>query len=148
MAIKLHPDQGEILICDFSGTVPPEICKRRPVVVLTPRLRRVNRLLTVVPLSTTAPAPVQLWHTKLTVNLPKPYDSPVVWLKGDNLMTVSYDRLFPLKAGKDQYGKRIYPRFVLDKGSMDKVWDCIFYGLGRTDIVRLLANSKSSKINC
>ena len=61
---------------------PPEICKRRPVVVLTPRLRRVNRLLTVVPLSTTAPNPAQLWHTKLTVNLPKPYDSPIVWLKG------------------------------------------------------------------
>ena len=123
MSIKLHPDQGEVLICDFSGTVPPEICKRRPVVVLTPRLRRVNRLLTVVPLSTTAPNPAQLWHTKLTVNLPKPYDSPIVWLKGDNLMTVSYDRLFPLKAGKDQYGKRIYPRFVLDKGSKNKVWD-------------------------
>ena len=62
MSIKLHPDQGEVLICDFSGTVPPEIYKRRPVVVLTPGLRRVNRLLTVVPLSTTAPNPAQLWQ--------------------------------------------------------------------------------------
>ena len=137
MAIKLHPDQGEVLICDFSGTIPPEICKKRPVIVLTPRFRRVNRLLTVVQLSTTAPDPVQLWHTRVAVSLPRPYDSPVAWVKGDSLMTVSYDRLSPLRAGKDRYGKRIYPRFVLDASAMRKIWDCVLHGLGRTDLVRL-----------
>lgn len=52
-------------------------------------------------------------------------------------MTVSYDRLSPLRAGKDQYGKRIYPRFTLDAASMRKVWDCVLHGLGRTDLVHL-----------
>lgn len=52
-------------------------------------------------------------------------------------MTVSYDRLFPLRAGKDRYGKRIYPRFVLDDEAMKKVWACVLHGLGRTDLVRL-----------
>ena len=145
ISIKLHPDQGEILICDFSGTIPPEIWKKRPVVVLTPRLRRVNRLLTVVPLSTTAPSPVQLWHTRVVVNLPSPYNSPLVWVKGDSLMTVSYDRLSPLRAGKDQYGKRIYPRVVLDTDSMHKVWDCVLHGLGRTDLVRLQESQDKEK---
>lgn len=145
MAIKLHPDQGEVLICDFEGTVPPEICKKRPVIVLTPRLRRVNRLLTVVPLSTTAPETVQRWHTRVAVNLPRPYDSPIAWVKGDSLMTVSYDRLSPLRAGKDKFGKRIYLRFVLDAASMRKVWDCVLHGLGRTDLVRLQEEKEKEK---
>ena len=60
-------------------------------------------------------------------------------------MTVSYDRLSPLRAGKDQYGKRIYPRVVLDTDSMHKVWDCVLHGLGRTDLVRLKESQDKEK---
>lgn len=138
MAIKLHPDRGEILVCDFSGTISPEICKKRPVIVLTPRYRKTYRLITVVPLSTTAPEVVQSWHAKLYIELPKPYDSPVSWVKGDNIMTVSFDRLSPFRAGKDSFGKRIYPRVFLSKEHMARVWDCVLNGLGRNDLVKLL----------
>lgn len=61
MTIKIHPDVGQILICDFNGFSQPEITKRRPVINLTPR-RRVGTVCTVVPLSTTAPDPVQGWN--------------------------------------------------------------------------------------
>ncbi len=138
MAIKIHPDQGEILVCDFVGSIEPEMNKKRPVIVLTPRYRQTTRLLTVVPLSTTAPKTVQSWHMKIAVDLPHPFDSPISWLKGDNIMTVSFERLFPFRAGKDQFGKRIYPRFFVDKETMPKVWNCVLNGLGRSDLVKLL----------
>lgn len=60
-------------------------------------------------------------------------------------MTVSYDRLFPLRAGKDRYGKRIYQRCVLDEAVMRKVWNCVLHGLGRTDLVKLQEAQEESK---
>ncbi len=137
MAISYPPNQGEILICDFSGSIKPEICKKRPVLVLTPRFRRVQRLLTVIPLSTTAPMSIQRWHTKIQVDLPHPYDSPECWAKCDLIQTVSWDRLSLFKAGKDCYGKRIYPRVVLDPATLERVWQCVLHGLGRSDLVDL-----------
>ncbi|WP_198669160.1 type II toxin-antitoxin system PemK/MazF family toxin [Elioraea thermophila] len=47
---------GTILLCDDdTGFRPPEMVKRRPVVVVSPRLPHRDGLATVVPLSTTAP---------------------------------------------------------------------------------------------
>jgi len=40
MSIKFNPEQGLIVICDFKGFVPPEMVKRRPAVVISPRLRQ------------------------------------------------------------------------------------------------------------
>ena len=136
MAIKYHPNRGDILICDFSGTIPPEINKRRPVIVLTPRLREKDRLLTVVPISTTAPKAPQRWHTKVALNLPHPYNSPIAWVKGDLLMTVSFERLFMFSNGKDESGKRLYQSFSLTDEEMERVWECVFYGLGRADVLK------------
>lgn len=50
---------------------------------------------------------------------------------------MSWDRLYLFKAGKDCYGKRIYPRVVLDDATMEIVWHCVLYGLGRSDLVNL-----------
>lgn len=130
MTIQYPPNQGEILICNFSGSVEPEICKKRPVIVLTPRFRRIQRLLTVIPLSTTAPTSIQRWHLKLHLDLPAPYESPECWAKCDLIQTVSWDRLSLFRAGKDCYGKRIYPRIELDNNAMEKVWDCVLHGIG------------------
>jgi hypothetical protein len=65
---------GAIVICDFSeGFRPPEMVKIRPVVVISPR-RRTAQLVTVVPLSSVAPLPVQPWHYQLP---PGAYRPPV-----------------------------------------------------------------------
>ena len=143
MAIKYHPDAGEILICDFKGLNPPEMVKKRPVINLTPRYRRSGGLCLVVPLSTTAPDPVQLWHRRLHVNLPAPYQNPEVWIKGDFLYTVSYERLFPFFQGKDQSGKRQYVYPALTPKELDAVWRCVLYGMGRSDIVKMLDEAKA-----
>ncbi len=59
MPLTFSPRPGEIVICDFStGFRPPEMVKVRPVVVISPR-RRTSQLVTVVPLSTTPPDPVE-----------------------------------------------------------------------------------------
>lgn len=97
MAISIHPDIGDLLICDFGqlNTKEPEMVKRRPVICLTPR-RRPGKLCTVVPLSTTAPNPVQKWHCKLQLDLPEPYNKPEMWVKGDMLYTMSMERFYCL----------------------------------------------------
>lgn len=54
MPLQYQPKEGSVLICDFRGYEVPEMIKVRPVVVI--RKHRTNSLLvTVVPLSTTAP---------------------------------------------------------------------------------------------
>jgi uncharacterized protein YifN (PemK superfamily) len=54
MPLRYQPQEGSVLICDFRGYEVPEMIEVRPVVVI--RKHRTNSLLvTVVPLSTTAP---------------------------------------------------------------------------------------------
>ncbi len=146
MAIKYHPNPGEILICDFHGMIAPEMVKRRPVINLTPRYRRSQGLYTVVPISTTAPKAIQSWHTKVHVDLPFPYSSPEAWAKCDFLYTVSSERLFLFRQGKDESGKRKYVYPCLSEKELNKVWECVFDGLGRHDVVKML-NSISQTID-
>ncbi|MCB2262482.1 MAG: type II toxin-antitoxin system PemK/MazF family toxin, partial [Candidatus Thiosymbion ectosymbiont of Robbea hypermnestra] len=66
MALTFHPRPGMVLICDFNtGFKAPEMIKRRPVVVISPRPRRSNQLCTIVPLSTTVPNPVEPFHHRM-----------------------------------------------------------------------------------
>ena len=39
MPITFVPDAGDVLMCDFTGFIPPEMTKLRKVVVLSPRSR-------------------------------------------------------------------------------------------------------------
>ena len=62
LMLTFQPKPGTLLVCDFgTGFKMPEMVKKRPVVVISPRRRR-SRLCTVVPLSTTAPNPVERFH--------------------------------------------------------------------------------------
>lgn len=61
--LQFHPHPGTVLICDFTtGFQKPEMIKKRPVVVLSPRPRRKTQLCTVIPLSTTKPLPIESHH--------------------------------------------------------------------------------------
>lgn len=132
MKIQYHPAQGTILICDFNGLIPPEMVKRRPVVVISPNFKHRTRLCTVVPLSTTAPKRIELYHHKLTISppLPYPYNDPHVWVKADMLYTVSFDRLSLPFVKKESSGKREYDVRVIDKLDLIKIQECILYGIG------------------
>lgn len=144
MAIRVHPDIDQILICDFNGFSEPEITKRRPVINLTPR-RRVGQLCTVIPLSTTAPNPKQGWNARLRVSLPKPYDKPECWIKGDMLYTVSFPRLDLFYTGKVN-GKHQYVYPAVSPEEMQFVWKCVMYGLGRPDVLTATTSNDEPQV--
>jgi len=130
MAIKFHPEIGTIVICDFNGFIVPEMVKRRPVIIVSPRLRDRDKLCTIVPLSTTPPSRVMAYHYKLKLDkpLPAPYDASFHWVKGDMVTTVSLNRLFMPFIAKDK-GKREYDNRVIDVVDLRNIRACILHAL-------------------
>ncbi len=131
MALPFFPDPGTILICDFRGFEKPEIVKKRPVVVVSPRRRDGQKLCTVVPLSTATPQKIEKYHVQLNISpaLPRPFDSPTCWVKGDLLYTVSHERLDRPHV-KNPYGPRTYPRRCVTPEDLEKIRECLLHGLG------------------
>ncbi|MCY4375334.1 MAG: type II toxin-antitoxin system PemK/MazF family toxin [Spirochaetaceae bacterium] len=95
MALLFPPHPGTFLMCDFNtGFEPPEMTKRRPVVVISPRPKNRVGLCTVVPLSTAAPNPVRRFHYLMAErSLPPELRGQDSWAKCDMLCTVSLRRL-------------------------------------------------------
>ena len=136
MPITIHPERGQILFCDFStGFKVPEMVKsKRPVIILSPRLRRRPDLVTVVALSTQAPEEAGDYHLKLpSSSLPQlgmfATDS---WVKGDMVYTVGFHRLNLIRLGTrdPQTGKRRYFKDRLSRDRMREVYSCVLHGLG------------------
>jgi len=94
LPLYYHPNQGDILLCDFTrGFVAPEMLKVRKVIVISPRSTHGRKLCTVIPISSTAPDIEQDWHYLLRTN-PLPTDGyKQLWAKCDMLYTVSFERL-------------------------------------------------------
>ncbi len=140
MPIHLHPEVGTIVICDFNGFTPPEMVKRRPVIILSPRLRKRDGICTVVPMSTTPPIEIMPYHHKLYVSpaLPAPYDAPFHWVKADMLYTVSFKRLFLMFDGKTEDGKRNYDVRVIDRADLIKIRACVLHGVGMPELTDYL----------
>ncbi|WP_183260414.1 type II toxin-antitoxin system PemK/MazF family toxin [Bradyrhizobium sp. CIR48] len=131
--LKFHPEPGTVVICDYTtGFRKPEMVKRRPVVVISPRLKRRHGLATVVPLSTTPPVPVCDHHCKISLNpvLPAPFDSAEMWVKADMLATVGFERLELLRTGRDQQGKRKYLTPQLEQAHLKTVYQCVLHAIG------------------
>jgi uncharacterized protein YifN (PemK superfamily) len=108
MPISFHPKPGTVLICDFAtGFRPPEMVKRRPVVVVS---KSRQQLVTVVPLSTTEPHPLERWHHELRdVSLPIPLRGKRHWAKCDVLASVAFWRLDRVRGPRNPTtGKRTY----------------------------------------
>ena len=106
MALGFHPHAGDIVICDYStGFQPPEMVKVRPVVVISPR-RRSSQLVTVVPISSVAPSPMEAWHYLLPAGVYPPARRPI-WVKADMVATVALARLDRVKV-KGPDGSRSY----------------------------------------
>jgi mRNA interferase MazF len=141
MPISFHPKLGTLLICDFEpGFVPPEMVKRRPVIVVSPPISVRVRLCTVVPLSSTAPDLVMPYHCKLVIDppLPDPWNERESWVKGDMVFSASFQRLNLIRAGKDWFGKRKYRENRLSAQQMMAVRTCILCSLGLAHLTKHL----------
>jgi len=133
MGIKFHPDQGAILVCDYGDAIVPEMVKRRPVIVISPRHRRRHGLCTIVPLSTTPPKPIESYHHLLTLSepLPSPWDKNPVWIKCDMIATVAFARLSLVASRRDKTtGKRTYFTPCLDRQQCQAILEKINIFLG------------------
>jgi uncharacterized protein YifN (PemK superfamily) len=93
MSLPYQPRASYVVMCDFTGFVAPEMVKYRDVVVLAPNKQN-NKLVTVVPLSTTPPKTVERHHHLLASN-PRPHGDQLeqVWAKCDMVYTVALARL-------------------------------------------------------
>lgn len=141
MAIREHPEKGSILYCDFNqGFTEPEMVKRRPVIVVSPKIAARKGLCTVVGLSTTAPSPVMPYHAQLDVNPPLPpyFESKGIWIKGDMIYSVGFHRLDFISFGKDTTGKRIYYLSTISPEQLKVVQSCILRGMGMQTLTKHL----------
>lgn len=125
MALPYFPKRGEVLVCDFdTGFQPPEMVKKRPVVVVSRKDTHNRRLCTVVPFSTTAPEPVHKWHHPLPhVQVPGLKAIDTMWAKCDMVVTVSFERLNKPYV-KTRHG-RSFRELVLDERDMQAIDDCL-----------------------
>lgn len=101
--IQFHPKKGTVLMCDFRGNEIPEIIKKRPVVIITPRLPYRENLATVVPLSTTPPLHDVPYVVKLAEYYGNDQLKPQQYAKCDLVCSVSFKRLDRIKIGYRKY---------------------------------------------
>lgn len=133
MAIREHPGQGCVVICDYTeGFAEPEMVKRRPALVICPRIRARAGLCTIVALSTTPPDPVMPYHReiKLPFSLPPPFDSETAWIKGDMVNSVGFHRIDLIRLGKDPNGRRRYLLTPVGDEILLAARRCVLHGLG------------------
>lgn len=127
MPLQYQPKEGTVLMCDFRGYEVPEMIKVRPVVIL--RQHKHNRqLVTVVPLSTTAPEKLEDHHIELPAQLPG--ESAVCWAKCDMIYTVSLARLDRCKVRNRHGGGRQYVTFSLKPDQFDSIRTAVIKALG------------------
>ncbi|WP_143325938.1 type II toxin-antitoxin system PemK/MazF family toxin [Paraburkholderia ribeironis] len=106
--LSFQPRLRAVVTCDYTGFVEPEMVKVRSVVVLS-KSKTNDRLITVVPLSTTPPDKVLQCHHKLSRN-PHPDENPelAVWAKCDMVYTVSLARVNYYKTKPRRGGRATY----------------------------------------
>ena len=133
MPIQFYPRAGQILVCDFSGFLPPEMCKVRPVIVVSPRLPHRSEIVTVVPISTTAPT----HDLPFVVNLSKNYhpgeaDDLPCWAKCDMVMNIGRFRLDGFKVGRRRWEN---PQATGD--DLEAVRQGVIHGLGMGALLKM-----------
>jgi uncharacterized protein YifN (PemK superfamily) len=137
---KLIINGGDVLFCDFgpdprepgvyplmSGpiSVPPEMIKRRQVVVIsTPSAG----LAVIVPFSTNQPTPLKAYHHFIPSGR-YPFFSKDSWLKGDMIQSVSRARLDRL------FFDGLHQRAALSKEDYRAVKASVLAGLGLSTLV-------------
>lgn len=144
MAINYHPRPGQILMASFEkGFKPPEMDKRRPIVVLSPPMTGRPGLVTVVSLSSTPPDPIMPYHMTLPkAALPQVglFQKKETWVKGDMVYALGFHRLDQIQLGKKdpQTGKRVYFNRRLGRDRMREIYTCVLESLNLGHLAQYL----------
>lgn len=137
MGLKFHPAPGSIVICDYStGFRAPEMVKKRPAVVVSPRLPHRDGLLTVVPLSRTPPKNPVKYQCLLTLTQDIPsYEGREKWAKADMLATVGMDRIDLPRLERDRAsGLRRYLTMKVTPDQLKLIQTAVLHALGMSDL--------------
>ncbi|EFN3234513.1 hypothetical protein HKH61_004790 [Escherichia coli] len=138
MAITFHPKKKQILICDFKGSVSPEINQCRPVLILREEIVGSQKLVVVVPISNTEPNPLCSFHHELddaSPSLSGHMMGKKHWAKCDLVSTVSVDRLDRIRSRDPRTGKNYFHVGVMTDDDFDAVRDKVMYGIGFDDFL-------------
>lgn len=134
MAIQFPVPPGTVLLCDYDrgGFQVPEMVKRRPAIVISPRLPHREGLCTVVPLSGDSGERPEDYIVRIDFvpPLPNPFTYAVAWAKCDMLATVGFKRLDLFRTERDQYGKRKYLHPKLSADDLQRVRNGVLFALG------------------
>ena len=134
MPIQFPPQQRTILLCDYArgGFQPPEMVKRRPALVISPRLPHRDNLVAVVPMSGSPPRPEVPYVVRLELPepLPEPFAETIWWVKADMIATVGFQRLDLFRLGRGPEGRRRYITPRLSPEAFAAVRVGVLQGLG------------------
>jgi mRNA interferase MazF len=134
MGIKHPVGVGTVLLCNYDrgGFQPPEMVKRRPAIVISPRLPYRDGLCTVVPISSEPNERESDYVIRLefTPPLPTPFSYRVAWVKCDMLATVGFERLDLFRTERNQYGQRKYLHPKIPEADLGRVRNGVLFALG------------------
>jgi mRNA interferase MazF len=134
MPIKYALAPSTVLICDYAmgGFREPEMVKKRPAVVISPRLPHRDGLCTVVPLSGSEPDRELPYVVRLEFHrsLPKPFEQNIWWAKCDMLATVGFARLDQFRTERDHTGRRQYLQPKVSKSDLTRLQQGVLHALG------------------
>lgn len=104
--LMFQPKKGDVVWCNFSGFVIPEMVKRRPVIIIK-KHKHNSKLVYVLPISNLSPENIKGHHHRLDNEFCiKFFNDKDHWVKIDMIYTVSIDRLDRIKTLD---GERIIP---------------------------------------
>ena len=114
------------MVGDFRGFEAPELTKKRPVIVISPRLPYRSGLVTIVPISTTPPRTNVPYVCRLSKNY-APWGDPDVetWAKCDLVMNIGLARLQAFKVDRRKF---VSPRLTSE--DLEAVRAAVLRGLG------------------
>ena len=70
--------------------------------------------------------------------LPKNWHNENIWVKGDMVYAVSFNRLSFAMLGKDRSGKRLYYKSTLSDAEIQAVQRCILHSFGLATLTKHL----------
>jgi uncharacterized protein YifN (PemK superfamily) len=125
--LTIIPDPGTVLICDYdTGFIPPEMVKKRRVIIVSPKAMNNRGLCLVVPVSTTPPDAELPVHVRFEASQ-YPFfarDIPC-WAKCDMLAAVAYRRLDRVRIGHRFMAPRI------KKADFERIREALSHVIGQ-----------------
>jgi uncharacterized protein YifN (PemK superfamily) len=99
--IKFIPERGHILLCNFDlANVPPEMRKKRRVLVVSPRSHNRARRCVVVPFSATQPTDMTAAYVPFPSGIYASLSRPT-WAICNAVAHVSFERLDRVRVGTE-----------------------------------------------